>query len=63
MEFERGIRDVSGVVFWGQLEQCVHSLGLPFKQEIPLLWSLKTKDLDVDSRRSLKNKDLAVKYF
>jgi hypothetical protein len=35
MEFEPGIRDVSGVVFWGQLEQCVHSLGLPFKQEIP----------------------------
>jgi hypothetical protein len=31
--------------------------------DTPLLWSLKTKDLEADSRRSLKNKDLLVKYL
>jgi hypothetical protein len=36
---------------------------LLLSRESPLLWSLKTKDLEVVLAKSLRNKDVLVKYF
>ncbi len=63
MEFERGSSDVSGVVFRCRLRGVFLVLVYYLDNRSPLLWSLKTKDLAADSRRSLKNKDLVVKYL
>jgi len=45
MEFERGISDVSGLVFRCQLEKCIRRLNLPFKRQVPLAVVFENKRL------------------